>query len=269
MKNQLQPPPFTNQKFGASFISGKKFKKILIYQLGQYSMSEIMASIAKWFKDRTTSPLYGTFILSAILLNWKLFYILFWQNEEYLLLPRIEYVQQTILDQQSFWSHLARLTIFPVISTYLIIWWLPMLSNWAHKKHIEFYYERKLIFDKARLEYENKEKKTLISIATLKKEQVEVKKEIQKNTLPEDEWLVEFEDFKKNILFKKLKQLKDVLYEYGGKTVVGGERQVNSDILAMAHTKGLILIKESGYQEKIELTEKGKFFLKKYLENNL
>ncbi len=40
---------------------------------------------------------------------------------------------------------------------------------------------------------------------------------------------------------------------------------VDADILAVAHTNGLINIIGSGTEEKIELTDKGKHFISRYL----
>lgn len=106
-------------------------------------MDEICNSISKWFKEKTTSPLYGIFIFSVVLWNWKFFYVLFWQGEEKLSIPKIEYIQATLLIHQNFWQHLVHFLVFPLVSTYVAICWLPIVSNWAHKKHIEFFYERK------------------------------------------------------------------------------------------------------------------------------
>ncbi len=232
-------------------------------------MTDIIDSIGNWLKERTTSPLYGTFIFSVILWNWKFFYILFWQNEEKLFIPRIEYVQLNILNYQNILSHFLHFLILPIISTYIIIWWLPILSNWAHRKHTEFYYKRKIIFDDLRLEYERKEKSNLVSISEIKKEQAEAKKEIAENTTEEDKWIEEFESFKAHPMFSKFSQIIDVIYGNGGRThkLINNQfiRAIYPDVLAFADTRGLIQITNtaSQSQEKIDLTKKGKFFASK------
>lgn len=118
-------------------------------------MNEILSSIIKWFKDRTASPMYGTFVFSVILWNWKFFYLLFWQSEDKLGLPKIEYIQNNYLNQQTYWQHLLHFLIFPLVSTYVIIWWLPILNNWAFKKHMYYHYQRETIIDSAKFNYEN------------------------------------------------------------------------------------------------------------------
>jgi hypothetical protein len=234
-------------------------------------MSELWNSVANWFKERTTSPLYGTFLLSLILWNWKFFYILFWQNEAKLVLPRIEYVQIYLLNQEGFLYHLFYFLILPLISTYFIVWWLPFLSNLAHKKSIDFYYARKLTIDQARLDYEKKEKKTLDSISTVKKEQAETKKEIEKNTAAEEVWGFEFDNFKQHPIYSEMQKLKEIIYDNSGQTRRWNglvyQLAIDSNTLATADSLGLILIKGIGKDERIELTPKGKFFMSKYLES--
>ncbi len=234
-------------------------------------MGDILASIAKWFKERTTSPLYGTFVFSVILFNWKFFYILFWQDEDKLSLPKIEYVQRNILDYQSLSTHITHFLIFPIIITYLIVWWLPILSNWAHKKHTIFYYKRRLIIDSARLDYEKEEKNNLKSLSEVKKEQAVVKKEIQKNTSEEERWAGELHGI--TSLPKMIEAIKvavRVVYEAAGRFTTDYSYNgnylvyISPDHLARLDTLGIInIIKGDGNSDKINLTEKGKFFVKK------
>jgi hypothetical protein len=233
-------------------------------------MNDTLDSVREWFKERTTSPLYGTFIFSVILWNWKFFYILFWQAEEKLSLPRIEYVQQNILKSENLLKHFLSFLILPAISTYFIVWWLPILSNWAHKKHTVFYYKRKFIVDDARIKYETQEKDNLISISTIKKEQAEVKKEIEENTSEEDKWAAEFELIKSHPIFSRFREITDLIYSNGGKThkIINNAwtRVISTDALAFADTRGLIQITNDtsqAIQEKINLTKKGKFFAAK------
>ena len=222
-------------------------------------VNELANSIAKWFRERTTSPLYGTFVFSVILWNWKFFYILFWQNEEKLTLPRIEYVQRFILNNQTNWYHMLYFLILPITSSYIIVWWLPVISNWAHKKHIEYYYDRRLIIDKARLDYEKKEKETLTSISTVKKEQIEVKKEIQKNTTEEERWDLEFENFRNSNSLLAYSNFLDEFYK-GRKNLY----QFSSNDTAYFDALGLITIETNTINS---LTKKGKHFALKTRES--
>jgi hypothetical protein len=233
-------------------------------------MTDIFNSIAKWFEERSTSPLYGTFIFSVILWNWEFFYILFWQSEEKLAFPRIEYVQKFILDQQTVWQHFLHFLILPILSTFVILWWLPIVSNWAHKKHLSFYYKKRLIMDEARLDYERKEKKTLDSISSLKKEQIVVKKEIQKNTTEDERWDQDYERFKKLNFAYKFQKIIDSYYKMRG--FISDTDEINriifeipEDVLAYAHSNEIVTIDQQA--NKIDMTPKGKYFINKFLED--
>lgn len=234
-------------------------------------MDEFINSIGKWFKEKTTSPLYGIFIFSVILWNWKFFYVLFWQGEGKLSVPKIEYIQTTILNHQNFWQHLFHFLALPLISTYVLIWWLPIVSNWAHKKHIEFFYKRKQIFDEETLKYENKKGEILSSISEVKKKQAVAKEEIKKNISEEERWLDDYNIFIKSQPNHRLDLIKNVIYSNGGSVYKWSGSQdvrlIDSDTLAVAHTNNLISIEGEGTGEKIRLSDKGKFFLAKFLED--
>ena len=172
-------------------------------------MNEVFNSITEWWKEKTTSPLYGTFIFSVILWNWKFFYVLFWQDQSVLSLPKIEYVEQHFLNYSGFWLnlsiHFLWFLILPAMSTYIIIWWIPLLTNLAHKVSTQFYFNRKGIFDdlslnydNRRLEYEHKQKRNMERFLEVKKEQIATGKKIEHTLTDEDRWRVEFTDFLNN-----------------------------------------------------------------------
>ena len=229
-------------------------------------MTDVLGSIGKWFKDRTISPLYGTFVLSMILWNWKFFYILFWEGESYLSLPKIEYVQKYILNSQNIWQHLLYFIFIPALSTYAIVWWLSYASNWAHKKHLEFYYKRKLILDEAKLDYERREKNNLESISVVKKEQAVAKKEIEKNSTREEKWREEMLDWISNSQnVTALQTATQIIYKTSGRYDTDNRGYNDSytfiapDHLSRLDAIGLIDIDNNS--NKIAFTEKGKYFL--------
>jgi hypothetical protein len=235
-------------------------------------MGDLIDSITKWIKERTTSPMYGTFVFSVILWNWEFFYVLFWQNDEKLSVPAIEYVQLNYILEVSRWEHVLYFFVFPLISTYIIVWWLPIVNNWVHKKHLSFYYKKKIIIDEAKLEYEKKQEENLKIYSKIKKDQVEVKKEINKNISDEEKMLMAFNDFKNMKSYHGLmKQVKDSIYDNNGKVLehdgINWVQHVSVDNLAIADSKKIINILGVGSNRRIELTEKGKFFMEKYLED--
>jgi hypothetical protein len=237
-------------------------------------MTDILNSVVQRFKEKT-SPLYGTFILAVITINWKFFYILFWQSEEFLKIPRIEYAQNQILASQSILEHLLHFIIFPSLVTYLLIWWLPYLNNIALKKHTDFHYKNKSDIDDKRLFYEKESERKINEISRLTEARAEKEERIQNNTNEEDRWAFEIENTEnKGGLYNSLQKIKEILYTNSGITKKWNSQNgnydpvINPDILALADSKGIIEISGMNGDEKISLTPKGKFFMSRYLDNN-
>ena len=94
---------------------------------------ELTKSLKAYLYDKTASPLYGNFIISWSLWNWKLFYITFFLSEG-VVGNRLDYIyQQNIF---GWWVSL----VFPVVSTILLITAVPWLANRA--KLITLHYEK-------------------------------------------------------------------------------------------------------------------------------
>ena len=85
-------------------------------------MKDILDSTVQWLNERTTSPLYGTYIFAVIVWNWKFFYALFFQDQAVLALPKIEYIEQKFLSDNPL-VHSLWFLIPPIVMTYIIIWW--------------------------------------------------------------------------------------------------------------------------------------------------
>ncbi|OGG47999.1 hypothetical protein A3D66_02935 [Candidatus Kaiserbacteria bacterium RIFCSPHIGHO2_02_FULL_50_9] len=248
-------------------------------------MDGFWSSFSKWSSEKTSSPLYFTYIGFFVAWNWKFFQIIFLEHSSLFISPRIEYISSElsfslgnpILD---FLANDAWHLIPPAIFTWVTIMYLPRVQKWALEKYLESRFERKRMFETKRHEHdqwilslERKKEKTLESIATSKASQAEKRKTIKGVTTQEELWEQEFEDFKKNHLYPKIRQVTEVLYNNGGKTQkfqsdYGYQRLIDSNILALVHTKGLVTISGSGGSEQIALTEKGKFFVSRYLQES-
>src|SRR3989338_2784401 len=220
-------------------------------------MKEIINSIHKWLEDRMTSPLYGTFIFSVIFWNWKFFYVLFWQNQTSLYFPKIEYIEKVIFNNQTYFSHLTSFIVLPSITTFVIIWWLPVIANLAHAKNSEFHNKRSIA-------YQKNEQLYLKQLAEIKQEQAESKKEIELTTTDEERWEKEYETFKTSPRVNEFKTLIETVYGQNGYYI---GKDLGTDILAIADSLGLISIIEDelNNSNKINFTPKGKFFANKYL----
>lgn len=242
-------------------------------------MDGILSSFSKWFSEKTSSPLYFTYIGFFIAWNWKFFQIIFLESETLFYFPRIEYLSNlewhpsgaVALD----WLVNVIWRMFPpAIFTYFAIVYLPKLHKWALEKYLDSRFERKRIFELKQREYDewllNKERqrsKILEDIAATKEKQFLVEKKIEKAMSNEERWELEYEKFEKNKLFYKFKQIIETIYIHKGYIESGMERHANADALAIADTWGLTTY-VGGNHNHIELTEKGKIFAKLYLEKH-
>jgi hypothetical protein len=93
-------------------------------------MTELQKSISAYLYERIASPLWGTFVVSWSVWNWRIFYVTFFVSEQ--IIPnKIDYIvghHNSIID----------MLVIPITSTALIICVVPFLSNGAYWVTIEF-----------------------------------------------------------------------------------------------------------------------------------
>ncbi len=127
--------------------------------------SEIRKSIASILYERTTSPLYGTLIISWCIVNWKIIYVTLFVSESVLPKNKVDYIVE------HYTSDVCLLYIWPILLTIGLIGIAPFLSNGA--------YALSLWFRKKKIEQKNKiEGSTLIT----KDQYEDIQKEIATRT---------------------------------------------------------------------------------------
>jgi len=258
-------------------------------------MSEFLSSFSKWFSEKTSSPLYFTYLGFLVVWNWKFFQIIFLENGDLFFEPRIGYINSELLfsipvsEKIPLWASfiIDWFTNFtwhfipPVILTGLAIKYLPIIHAWAFNIHLTNYFSRKSAFYSADLAYEKGKEQSLKEVSESKDRQIRTQQKIQKKekTLQKtltnkEQWEIEYNEFEKHQLFFKFQQIIICIYKFSGKLNPINKSIVDSDIKAIAHTKDLISFLEKkdssmGWAyEAINLTDKGKFFADKYLEKN-
>lgn len=197
------------------------------------------------------------------------------------------------------WLHLI---VIPATTAYLLVWQLPKLSIIAKLRNIDFHnQEERAIFlkesarNKERSETATKEerakqvqldeqKKTLekelaLARAEVKKEQENLSlererisqhaKKVREEQEERKSWESDYQKFLKTPFAQDFDTLYRSVYEHHGRVDVWQDETqtrffVPTDILAFAHVNNIITFSEDGI---ISLSDKGNFFLKKYLES--
>jgi len=240
-------------------------------------MNEFWSSLVAWYKERTTSSLYGTYVISFLVWNWQIVYTYLFQAKGVIQIPTVEYIQTKLLffsgthiwykqTLNDFW-----IIIPPMFFTFLIIRFVPRANNWAFNLNTNHFYQRKFIEDAASLNYEKSKNKNLQNLVEIKQEQTKSKIEIQKNISNEERWDEDYERFKKiNFAYKFSKIIESYYKRRGAIIELDGYNdkvlfEIPEDILAYAHSNGIIEIDQK--TNTIDTTAKGKYFINKFLED--
>lgn len=241
-------------------------------------MSEFWSSFLKWFGEKANSPLYWTYFGFFVAWNWKFFQVIFLEHESLFRKPRIEYLESLLFHPTSieFINWLVNLIWHvgpPAILTYAAIVWLPKIHHWAFEIYTENLFMRKLSFQKRKVQYEEDVATLTKKEATAKKVQATQKKEIEKAKTQEEKWdeeLLSFSLVAENI--QAFSVAVRAAYETAGEFTPNAQHAgpaqtyIPARDLSRIDTWGIIEISKGGYGQKLALTEKGKYFLRKLQE---
>lgn len=123
-------------------------------------IDEFKKSISSILYERTTSPLFGTFLFSWIVWNWKIVLVLFFTNTKELKTTKFEYIDSNLLN-------IYDGLIYPIISTILILTVYSWLAEQAYRLW--------LYFDKRKNDHKNSiEKQKLLTLEQSMKLRVEL-----------------------------------------------------------------------------------------------
>jgi hypothetical protein len=99
-------------------------------------------ALSSIFKERTSSPFYGSFILSWCVCNWRIIYVTLFVDEE-LTGNKINYIERFYLDNP------INLIVLPAFSTFALVWLIPVISNKAYKASLAFSSERRRAWEES------------------------------------------------------------------------------------------------------------------------
>lgn len=234
---------------------------------------EVTQSIHEALNDRVTSPFYGYFTISWILVNWDYIYAaLFVGGEEILQskgLLKNEYLLQQVLPTQYasflYWWHFL---LLPLLITIVALWLMPHVTRVFFRRNIR----NKVKNEQIRAEELAAEIKAETRVLEAEVEQAKVEKEAEEIS-PELNWKRQYEEFKHHRLYKKFDEIIESIYTFSGQISVNdfdGSTQswitfeLSKDILVYSDVNNLVT--KSG--NIIELTEKGKQFVKWFSNDN-
>jgi hypothetical protein len=237
-------------------------------------MTDFFSSLWQHFKAKAKTQVFGIFGFWWVVFHSNYFLVLLIIDEQKIYektgLLKNEYLQ-VISGDYTEWQYWVKF-ITPFILTYFTIWMLPkMVLDKAYRKEKD----NELIRQKIRLEYEKKKESLEATFAEKNAEALEMKsqalsreKDIEKDN-PELLWEQEYENLPA-FVDNGFNQLIKSLYTYGGRVeVTRGAATVfslNSRILAYVDSSGLVDYDRA--RGLISLTQKGKYFLKRYQEQN-
>ena len=87
-------------------------------------IDELKKSLSAILYERTTSPFYGTLLISWLIWNWKIVYLTVFISESSINTDKINYIVSNFND-------IHCLLIYPLISTIVLLTVVPFISNGA------------------------------------------------------------------------------------------------------------------------------------------
>lgn len=230
---------------------------------------EVSESIREALEERLTSPFYGYFLISWLIINWDYVYAAFFIDGELIYeeknLLKNDYMLQLILPAQYEWLYWWNFLILPFLVTLAAFWFMPYVTRFFFRKHIK----NKIRNEQIRAQELEAEIKAETKVLEAEVEQAKVREEAEK-TSPELLWRKEFEDFKKTTLYSNFEQLIEHFYQHDGSISFmppfGTSNQViDKNMLVFADVQGLIKISGNNFT----FTEKGKAFVRFYTNEHV
>jgi hypothetical protein len=235
--------------------------------------NEITNSIKDTIKSRLNSSVYGTFLIFWLIFHWRFVYTLFFVDERIIWssmqIFKNDYLIKTFFDWGTINFYIW--WVLPFIFTYLAIWILPhyvLLPAFQKEQEYEFKKRKLEINNEKKLIDETTElQKAKVEELEVVEEKVQKEQKIKEATDPEVKWKEEYKQFIRSGFFSDFNKIIKSIYQNNGDIKVPNEYgnivfQVPENLLAYVHVNDLVILDK--HEGKIELTEKGKFFVKQF-----
>lgn len=206
-------------------------------------------------KRRMENPFWWSFIISWLIINWKVVYITFsWSSQK--IDDKIQYIENLykFSSFMEWFFSIANLFIFPLFASAIAIWWIPILAREYLRKQIK-----------------NKESDDALRINEIKSEKLVIQEKIdlqekeQKLEKSErEEWDKEYVEIEKAGIIPKMVHL--IFEKNWNRYNYRWDDNIDTYTLAVAIKYDLLTEIEKWVYE---LTEKGKYVIKKYPSEKL
>lgn len=242
----------------------KKIKDVANDLLG--NKHEAVESLEEALKERMTSPFYGYFLISWLIVNWDFIYSALTIDQNLLFqkegLLRNEYLLQNILPPQHSLEWFFDFLIEPFILTIIVFWIMPYITREFYRQHVKNISR----LEKIRIDATTQKTKAETELINEKLKHVQAERKADEID-PKISWERDFSEFKETEIYRKFYQILRSYYKQNSWIKSDGN-SIDLDILAYADSNGLVDIGEDDYQNAIiKPTEKGRFFFKLYLDD--
>ena len=232
-------------------------------------MENIFNSFGEWWREKRNSSIYFTYIFFLVLWNWKFLFLLFVEENIPKHVSSFQYAMSlhepvTNICWIDFLLYKCWALLVPVLLTFLAIKYLPRVNAWAHKIEGKNYFDRRLVYDEQRSEFEKQRTKFLRDIADQKEKQRKYKEDIEDQTTDKEQWQNEFAELVTDTNFvKAMSNAIDSIYYKMGNFNQGAFGKELLDLLLARQIVAVQLRKQSN-EARLEFTPKGEEFAKMF-----
>jgi len=226
-------------------------------------------------ESKPRTRLYSIVAFWYVLLHADVLYVALFQNEELIFkqkhMLKGEYLLQDILHfgTSTFWIIEISKLVGAVLIGVLAVWVLPKyVTRYAYNRQVSDEYDLKLEKNKYDRLLQDKKVKTIDKQLEIVNKATEVRNKEEDLVKSEtEEWNEEYETFKNSSFYIDFGDIIESYFEKYGIIVesdYNGNQlwRIDKDVLAYAVSNNLINFTDN--RQRIELTDKGKYFVKKY-----
>lgn len=111
------------------------------------SVKDLASDTKAVIQERLFSPMYFYFIIAWIITNWQFSYVLFFTSEEFLGIPKVEYLAsfyRIYCWTDYIWNFLYLFPI-PAFFAYVTVWWVSQISEKFYERYEQYKINKEVI----------------------------------------------------------------------------------------------------------------------------